>query len=247
MLTPDLAFQHCANTAAAYVERAPPFVTYRVSTDVSAPSAGQKRRIDRAVSVRTKDDLAVIQDLPQGRNQLGHGFPVTPAFDALSYFTLSWKIGAHFEMTSYVHDVTPLRYSEEPPSGADVVVFRLRQYRVQYADDSSDAPDGKTHVTLQPYDFVKRAVAKPDSTFFLSDLYIDNATDLPAKVRYRGGDDIDFVLDYAMPGGRWLVDHVHYEETLHGPLRIGLLHVIADATYDDFQFPEQAPDERLKA
>jgi hypothetical protein len=247
MLTPDLAFQRCANTAAAYVEKAPPYVTYRVVTHVSAPSAGRSRDVQRAISVRTKDDLAVIQDLPFGRNQLGRGFPITPAFDALSAFTLSWKIGAHFDMTSYVHDVTPLHYADDPKSSADVVVFRLRQYRAAYADDSSDAPDGKTHITLQPYDFVKHAALKPDSTFFLSDLYIDNATDLPFEVRYQGGDDIALNVRYAMPEGHWLIDHAHYEETLHGPLRIGRVHVIADASYDDFKFPEEAPDERLKA
>jgi hypothetical protein len=247
MLSPDLAFQHCANTAAAYVEKAPPYVTYRVTTHVNAPSAGRSRDVQRAVSVRTKDDLAVLQDLPSGRNQLGHGFPITPAFDALSAFTLSWRIGAHFDMTAYVHDITPLHYDDLPKSHADVVVFRLRQYRAAYADDSSDATDGKTHITLEPYDFVKQAVLKPDSTFFLSDLYIDNATDLPFEVRYRGGDDIDLDVTYGMPEGHWVVDHAHYEETLHGPLRIGRVHVVADATYEDFAFPEQAPDERLKA
>ncbi len=247
MLTPDLAFQRCANTAAATIEQTPAYISYRVTTQVGAPAAGRHREVIRAVSLRTVDDRAIIQDLPHGRNQVGHGFPITPAFDALSFFTLSWKIGAHFDLTSYVHDVTPLRYNGASNTTADVVVFRLRQYRAEYASDSSDAPDGKTHITLQPYDFVKRAVVKPDSTFFLSDLYVDNATDLPVKVRYQGGDDIDFTVDYATLQGHWVVDHAHYEETLHGPLRIGRLHVIADATYDDFRFPKQAPDERLEA
>jgi hypothetical protein len=247
MLTPDLAFQRCANAAAAIVEQAPPFVTYRVSTHVAAPGVGRDRDVLRRVSVRTKDDVAVIADLPQGRVQLGHGFPITPAFDALSSFTLSWKIGAHFDLTSYVHDVVPLSYGEREASNADVVVFRLRQYRVDYAGDSSDAPDGATHITLRPYDFLKRAVVKPDATFFLSDLYIDNATDLPKKVRYQGGDDIDFSVNYGSVQGHWLVERAHYEETLHGPLRIGRLHVVADAAYDEFGFPVEAPDARLKA
>ncbi len=247
MLSPDLAFQHCANVAAAERSRTPPYITYRVATQVSAASAGRHREVLRAVSVRTNDDLAVIQDLPRGRNQLGHGFPITPAFDALSYFTLSWKIGAHFDVTSYVHDVTPLTYAQQGNTTADVVVFRLRQYRAQYASDSSDATDGTTHITLEPYDFVKRAAVKPDSTFFLSDLYVDNATGLPSRVRYQGGDDIDFAVDYGTLEGHWLIDHAHYEETLRGPLRIGRLHVVADATYDHFEFPSAAPDERLKS
>jgi hypothetical protein len=220
-------------------------VSYRVDTHVSAPSLGKNRDVIRAVIVRTKDDVAVIQDLPQGANTIGHGFPLTPAFDALSYFTLSWRVGAHMEMSSYVHDVTPLTYSDIT-STSDVLVVRLKQYRTSYADDSSDAPDGKTHITLEPYDFVKRQVTKPDSTFFLSDLVIDNATGLPAEVRYAGGDDIVFVVDYGMIEGQWLVTHAHYEETLYGPLHIGRLHVIADAVYDDFVFSDDPPDPRLK-
>ncbi len=224
---------------------APPFVSYRVITHVSAPSIGQRREIQRAIAVRTKDDVAVIQDLPRGANTLGHGFPITPSFDALSYFTLSWKIGAHGTFSAYVHDITPLTYDLNKAKGADVVVMRLLQYRAEYASDSSDAADGKTHITLVPYDFVKRRATKPDSTFYLSDVVIDNATQLPSRVRYRGGDDIDFAVDYTTTAGHWLVSHAHYEETLHGPLRIGRLHVMADAVYDQFAFPESAPDPRL--
>ena len=224
---------------------APPFVSYRVITQVSAPSIGQHREIARAVAVRTKDDLAVIQDLPRGANTVGHGFPIPPSFDALSYFTLSWKVGAHGAFSAYVHDVTPLTYDMTKSKTADVVVMRLLQYRAEYAADSSDAMGGKTHITLVPYDFVKRRATKPDSTFYLSDVVIDNATQLPSRVRYRGGDDIDFAIDYAMTDGHWLVSHAHYEETLHGPLRIGRLHVIADAVYDQFAFPDGAPDPRL--
>ncbi len=220
-------------------------MTYRVATHVSAPAIGKSRDVIRGVSVRTSDDLAVLQDLPRGGNALGHGFPITPSFDALSYFTLSWKVGAHFEVSSYVHDIMPLTYDENVKSQADVVVFRLRQYRAEYASDSNDAPGGRTHVTLVPYDFVKKAAVRPDSTFYLSDVVIDNATHLPASVRYKGGDDIDFTIDYGMQQGHWLVSHAHYEETLHGPLRIGRLRVIADAVYDAFAFPANAPDLRL--
>ena len=221
----------------------------------------------RAVSVRTKDDVAVIQDLPQGENQLGHGFPLTPSFDALSYFTLSWQVSAHQQLTAYVHDVKPLTFTGPQAGDSDVVVFRLRQYKASFAPDSSDAPNGKTHIVLEPYDYIKKMVVRRDSTFFLSDLYIDNAsglpsevsysgaddlsfivdyeTKLPTEVRYAGGDDIVFVVDYGMVQGHWLVTHAHYEETIYAPLRIARLHVIADSVYSDFAFPEQAPDPRL--
>jgi hypothetical protein len=245
-LAPDIVFQHTANAAAASVAQAPPFVTYEVATHVSAPAMHRDRDVLRAVSVRTKDDVAVIQDLPKGANVVGHGFPVTPSFDALSYFTLSWRVGAHSEVSSYVHDITPLTYPDVDDNTADVVVVRLRQYRAEFAPDSSDAPDGKTHVALRPYDFVKQHVVDPGNTFFLSDVYIDNTTKLPTEVRYAGGDDIVFVVDYGIVQGHWLVTHAHYEETLYGPLHLGRLHVIADAVYDKFAFPDDPPDPRLK-
>ena len=243
-LAPDIAFQHCANAAAAIVAKAPPFVTYRVMTHVSAPSLGKERDVDRSVMVRTRDDLAVIQDLPRGANVLGHGFPVTPSFDALSYFTLSWRVGAHTEVSASVHDVTPLTYPDADRSQSDVVVVRLRQYKAEYATDSSDAPDGKTHITLVPFEFVKEH-NNADTTFYLADLFIDNASGLPSRVRFDGADDKEFVVDYGRVEGHWVVTHAHYEETLHGPLRLGRVHVSADAVYDDFTFPASAPDPRL--
>jgi hypothetical protein len=244
-LAPDIVFQHCANAAAAVVAKAPPFVTYRVSTHVGAPAIGKERDVIRSVMVRTRDDLAVIQDLPRGANVLGFGFPVTPSFDALSNFTLSWRVGARMDVTSYVHDVKPLTYPDATANGADVVVVRLRQYKAEYAPDSSDAADGKTHITLVPYDFVKRETVRPDETFYLSDLVIDNASGLPTEVRYRGADDIQFDVEYSVLETHWVITHAHYEETLHGPLRIGRLHVLADAVYDTFTFPTAPPDPRL--
>jgi hypothetical protein len=239
-----LAFQRCANAAAAIVEQAPAFVTYHVATHVSVPSLGRERDILRSVSVRTRDDTAVITDLPGGATQVGRGFPITPSFDALSYFVLTWKIGMRQDVTSYVYNVVPLRY-DNISSSADVVVFRLRSYKASFAPDSSDAPDGKTHVSLEPYDFVKKQAAKPDNTFYLAELYIDNSSGLPSEVVYTGGDDIRFVIDYGTFSGHWLIQHVHYDETLHGPLHVGRLHFSADAVYDQYVFPASAPDPRL--
>jgi hypothetical protein len=122
---------------------------------------------------------------------------------------------------------------------------RLRAYRATYAPDSSDAPDAKTHILLEPFDFVKRQVVRPDSTFFLSDLYIDNASGMPSEVKYSGGNDLLFVVDYAPIGGYWLVNHAHYEETIFLPLHFARFHVSADAVYRDFAFPPVAPDPRL--
>jgi hypothetical protein len=212
---------------------------------VSARSLNRERDVIREVSVRTRDDLAVLQDLPRGKNQISHAFPVLPTFDALAYFELSWKVGAHTEVTAYVHDIKPLTYTDRGPNkDVDVVVSRLRDYKAEYAPDSSDAPNGKTHLTFAPFQFV-RDRNNADTTFYFSDVYIDNATDLPTRVRFAGANDMEFVVDYGHVDGHWVVTHAHYEETLHGPLRVGRLHVSADAVYDNFTFPAAAPDPRL--
>ena len=231
--------------AAAEYQRAPAYVTYQVAAHVRAPSAHQHRDIVRSVEVRTRDDLAVIQDLPQGRNQLAHGFPVPPTFDALSYFQLNWRVGWHYDVSSSVHDVTPMTYDEHPQSDQfDVVVTRLRAYKVTYAPDSSDDPNGKTHLVLTPFQFVVDK-SNPDTTFYLDDVFIDNASGLPTRVIYEGANAKVMALDYASVEGHWVLQHIHYEETLHGPLRLGMLHVIADIEYDHYGFPLIAPDPRL--
>jgi hypothetical protein len=193
--------------------------------------------------VRTRDDLAVIQDLPRGKNQLGRSFPVTPVFDAISSFGFNWSVTRTGELTAYVHDVVPLTFNQPQQAGADVVVSGLRYFRAEYAPDSSDALDGSTHLTLRPYQFLVDQVG-PDSLFF-NDVVCDNATGLPTHVRSIGGRDSELIVDYASAEGHWLVRHVHYEETYIGPLAMFRVHSIADAEYSDFTFPASAPDPRL--
>jgi hypothetical protein len=229
---------------AAIYQKAPPFVSYRVATHVSAPAINRNRDIVRSVVVRTSDDRAVIQDLPNGRNQVAHAWPVTPTFDALSDFQLSWYASIRLEITINVYDIKPLVYQDPTPGpDVDVVVTRMRSYRVEYAADSSDAPSGKTHVTLTPFQFVTSR-NDPERTFYFSDLYIDNASGLASRVIMQGLHS-QVVLDYGSVEGHWLITRFHYEDTVHGPLHIGYLHVIADTVYNEFTFPTAAPDPRI--
>jgi len=245
-VTADIAFQHCANAAAAAYNHRPAYVTYHVATHVSVPSLHRERDIVRYVVARTSDDTTVVQDLPNGRTQVTHAFPLLPTFDALSYFTLTGKANLHDSLEAYVHDVTPLTYDDQKPSTGDhvdVIVVRLRAYRVSYAADSSDAPNGHTHLTLEPYQFVKEHATKDN--FFLNDIVIDNATDLPSHVAFSGPDGLGFSVDYTTADGTWVVGHAHYEQTTFAPLRIGSVHAIIDANFDQFTFPSTAPDARI--
>jgi hypothetical protein len=242
--TPDIAFQQCANAAAAAYKQRPAFVSYRVATHVSIPSMKRERDILRAVSVRTSDDRAIVQDLPKGRSQITHAFPMIPTFDALAYFTLTGTVNLKDTLESYVHDVTPLTYDASPaPHDADVVVIRLRSYRATFAPDSSDDPNGRTHLVLSPYKFVEQNATRDN--FFFKDLVCDNASNLPLHVDFEGPDGLGFVVDYGTVQGYWLVQHAHYEQTQFAPMRIGRVHAVVDAAFSDFSFSQTPPDPRL--
>ncbi|MBV9103834.1 MAG: hypothetical protein JO060_09590 [Candidatus Eremiobacteraeota bacterium] len=245
-LTPDIAFEHSANAAATAWSHRPAYVTYHVATHVSIPSLKRERDIIRFVQARTSDDVALVHDLPNGRVQLTHAFPILPTFDALAYFTLTGRATWHDQLEAYVHDVTPLQYESDPtPQGehVDVVISRLRAYRVKYAPDSSDAQNGKTHLLLEPYHFVTEQASKDN--FFLKDVFIDNKTDLPTHVSFEGPDGLAFSVDYTTIQGQWVVDRAHYEQTTFAPLRIGRVHAIIDASFDQFEFPSTSPDPQL--
>ncbi len=193
--------------------------------------------------VRTRDDLAVIQDLPRGRNQLGRSFPVTPVFDAISSFGFNWSVTRTGALTAYVHDIVPLTFAPPQQNGADVVVSRLRYFHADYAPDTSDAPDGLTHITMQPYQFLLDQVPRDD--LFFNDVFCSNETKLPTHVRSVGGHESQLVVDYGIVEGHWLVQHVHYEDTYIGPLSLFRVHSSANADYSEFTFPATAPDPRL--
>lgn len=202
------------------------------------------RLVDRAVLSRTLDNLAVLQDLPRGQNQLATAFPVPPAFDALSEFTFSWHADRHLAISTDIRELRPWTYPDvTKQSGADVVVVGLRYFSVHYAPDSSNDPTGVTHLTIRPYQFLVNQSPKND--IYWSDVYVNNGTGLPTEIRMAGNDDLTFIVDYAMIENHWLVNHAHFEQTVFGPLHIGAIHFVAEATYDQFSFPSAAPDPRL--
>ena len=138
----------------------------------------------RQVETRTADDFAVLQDLPRGQRQYAHSFPVTPTFDALSYFRLDFN-GSQRDTLSFVHDVTPITFTDpRATSHADVVVFSLRNYHASYLPDSTDS---LVHIAMDPLPALTRG---NDSTFFLHDLYVDTATNLPTQVSLLGSDRV---------------------------------------------------------
>lgn len=238
MIAADVQFRQAANAAAAAFAQAPPYVAYRTNVVVDVPSLRRHKTIARQVETRTADDFAVLQDLPHGQRQYAHSFPVIPTFDALSYFRLDFN-GSQRDTLSFVHDVTPITFSDpRATSHADVVVTSLRNYRASYLPDSTDA---LAHIAMDPLPALTRG---NDSTFFLHDLYVDTATNLPTQVSYTGP-TASFTCDYTVAEGHWLIRHAIYSQIFFGPLHLGRVTATAEATNSDFAFPATPSDPRL--
>ena len=235
----DVAFRLAANAAAAAFAAAPPYISYRTDATVDVPSLHQHKVISRAVTARTKDDAAVLQDLPQGQRQYAHSFPLIPTFDALSYFRLEYNVGRR-DALSYVHQVQPITFTDpRSTSHADVVVVSLRYYHAVFAPDTNDRI---LHVTMDP---LPSLTANNSSDFYLHDVYIDSTTMLPTRVTYTGP-TTNFTVDYTTVENHWVVNHVAYDHTLFGPLKIGRVHFTVDANYTNFAFPTTPGDSKLE-
>src|SRR5579875_3153240 len=191
-LTPDIAFQQTANAAAAAWAARPAYVTYVTHTHITAPSLNQSVDIERGVMTRSSDDLAVLQDLPHGAQTVAPAFPLSPTFDALSYFRLSFSVGWHRRLFTNLTGpegngpIVPIRFQNVAHSANDVVVTSLRYYYPKFAPDSSDAPDGQMHIVMQALSTLTR---NNKSDFYITDVRIDNRTMLPLAVTYEGKDD----------------------------------------------------------
>ncbi len=239
MISPADAFRATANAAARAYESAPPFLRYQTTSIVDIPALKKYTIIQREVETRTTDDFAVLQDLPRGQRQYGHSFPLIPTFDALSYFSINFSLHGHNVLSSVTLD-QPLTFSDPKPSDPDVAVITtfLKYY---YATDAPDTTDAIRHLVMQP---LPKLTNGNKSDFYLHDVYIDTATQLPTKVIYMGP-KITFELDYTMFENHWLISHAHYDRTLVGPLHIGTTHFSADATFDHFEFPATPNDPKL--
>lgn len=247
-LTADVAFQQAANAAAAAYATRPAYITYVTHTHITAPSVSQSVDISRSVMTRSTDNLAILQDLPQGAQTLAPAFPISPTFDALSYFRLSFSVGWHKRLFTNLTGpngdgpIIPITFQTVTHNAGDVVVTSLRYYYPKFAPDSSDAPGGRTHLIMEALQTLTRGNA---SDFYISDVLIDNATMLPAQVTYTGKDDRKFVVDYETVDGHWVIKHASFEQTEYGVMHLGKVHFKADTDLTDYKFPAAPPDPRL--
>lgn len=247
-LTPDVAFEQAANAAAARWAARPAYVTYVSRTHIEAPALRLKKDVDRRVVVRTADDLSILKDLPNGGESFARPFPISPTFDALSYFRLNTNVNWHKQIFASTTgpdgdgQIIPIAFKDVAHSDNEVVVTSLRYYYPKFAPDSSDARDGHMHLVMTALPTLTNDNA---SDFYISDVVIDNATMLPLKVTYVGKDDRRFAIDYGFVGGTWIVQHAFFEQTAYGVLKISRLHYSGDVSFSDYQFSNAPPDSRL--
>lgn len=238
MIAADVQFRTTANAAAAAFANKPPYLAYKTDVVVDVPSLRRHKVISRAVETRTTDDYAALQDLPQGQHQYGHSFPLVPTFDAISYFRVTFN-GSQRNTLSYVEPGAPITFKDpRETSHADVVVTSLRYYRASYAADSNDKI---AHILMETLPTLTRG---NNSDFYIHDVFVDTATNLPTRVIYEGP-TTTFTTDYQVIEGHWLVTHANYVHTFFGPLHMGRVTATADATNHDFGFPATPSDPKL--
>jgi len=143
-----------ANAAYAAYADAPQYVTYRVHSKLDAMHSEQE--FDSEVSVRTRDQLAVVDDGQSHDITVREPYPAPPTLDPLSTFDWSAFISisrAH-RLRARMRDIVPLHY-ERLVSSADVVVRTSKDYHIEFADGTTDAGD-RVRLLLDPTDAMRR-------------------------------------------------------------------------------------------
>jgi hypothetical protein len=241
MLSAPDAFMAVANATAAVVQKAPPYVTYRVRGTVHFYKGDGT--IDRTVTVRTSDGDAIVHDEQTGKEMLAPPFPAPPNFDALSTFELKGHFSAKGGRGAIVRDtdvhvenVTPMRYANVA-SRADAVARSVRGYAVTYAGEP-DA-DG-VHLHFEP-----GAAYFRDHTRWLHDVWYDPATMLPTRIVWNGNDHLELDARYAAVDGVWLLRSIDVARVFY-PI-VGRIAASFHGDYADFRFSDTALDPRLAA
>lgn len=236
MMTADLALALLINRTSAFYQAHPPiYMTYVEHTRVSAPTLGRAQDIDRSIAVRVADDLALMQDLPNGGQRSGQAFPIVAYFDPLSNFKFGYfanlkRVDITLERGAPFYLAIP----DADPNVTAVVPYNS-YWAARYANDSTDAA---LHLLIEPTPRVQQGI-------YPSDVVEDASTQLPSHIEMRlaGGGDEAISLDYAVIQGHWVIVHGTFSQTMH--VAFLTYKIIADVTFSDIAFPPEAPDPRL--
>lgn len=234
-MLPDVALALLINrTTDAYLADPPAYMTYTERTHVSVSSLGRTQDINRSVAVRVADNLAVMQDLPNGGARTGQAFPIIAYFDPLSAFGFSWFANLKRVDINLQRGRPLVLSTPEPDPSVDALVPYNSYWAARYAPDSTD---DAVHLLIDP-------TARVRGSYYPSEVVEDPQSHLPSRIVMRvDGSDESIALDYKMIDGHWVIVHGQWGGTQHAIMMT--FRVVADVNFDDIAFPAEAPDPRL--
>ncbi len=163
-------------TAAAYVQSAPAYITYRELTHAGAASLGRSQDINRYVAVRQADNFAIMQDLPQGATRTGQAFPIIPYFDPFPGFAYRWFANlknVNIDITRYPATTWPIPATD---SSATMSIAYIDFWAPTYLADSTPS---RVHLRVLPTPSLQQG------QYYPYDIVEDPATQLPSHLELR--------------------------------------------------------------
>src|SRR6185312_1716799 len=107
-------FTSIANATAAVYAKCPPFASYHVKTNLFFFK--KDTVIERDITVRTADQVAVVYDAATKKDSLKPPFPAPPNFDGLSNYeasgTFSASMGGDRDLDFRIGNIMPLTYRD---------------------------------------------------------------------------------------------------------------------------------------
>jgi hypothetical protein len=235
-------FTAIANATAAVYAKCPAFATYHVHTNLHFLQ--KDTVIERDISVRSADQVAVVYDDATKKDSLKAPFPAPPNFDGLSKFdsqgTFSATVGrgSNLGVDFRIENIAPLMY-HDVPSHADAVAKSIRGYSVSFASDTTPEIG---HLLFAPVTDETRG-----AKLHLAEVYYAPATLLPTRIIERGPSNSLLDASYAIVGGNWLLATLHFRHTWYGIALFAKTTGEFTAAYDNYHFSDTAPDPRLAA
>jgi hypothetical protein len=238
MIPPDVALALLINRcAAASSTGMPPYMSFEEHTHItgSAGFLAINKNVDRAVTVRTADAFAVMQDLPKGARRSGSAFPMPPAFDPFSTFYYSYYVNFGKIDIDY-YPAQPYQFAlPAPDPNVQMVVPYFRYWAPHYATDSSDQA---VHLLIDPTPIIA-------DNPYVSEIKVDPSSQLPSEMTLQMPEKHGLVtirLDYAMIENHWILTHGVLDVIKHAGV---LFKGHAETTFTSFTFPAIAPDPEL--
>jgi hypothetical protein len=234
MLPPPVnVFRDCANAAyQASSAVQPAFVAYHEATITrfshASSNFGVTVALDRSTGVVT------VRSDEGHRSYTAKAVSLIPVtFDALSEFVFHYEIGDGAKLRyTYAYPVHPLTYTSQ--KAADVTVYALRGYDVQYAPGTAEGA-AEFHLLLEAVDDAHR------NTVHLSEVFVDAVTLLPTHVILNGPNATRMTFDYRNRPGQLVLEKFSFTQRLYSAAHVARFTATIESLFDSVQFADRDP------